>query len=55
MFDYLKECGYTEKEINCMTNNEKFKAVLDYEGFIDYDGIIKSWIRQIYKIDLNNI
>ena len=40
-------------EIEAMSKQEVFSRVCDWEGLINYDGTIKSWIKQIYGIDLN--
>ena len=40
-------------EIETMSKQEVFSRVCDWEGLINYDSTIKSWIKQIYGIDLN--
>ena len=40
-------------EIEAMSKQEVFSRVCDWKGLIDYDSTIKSWIKQIYGIDLN--
>ena len=42
-----------DREIEAMSKQEVFSRVCDWEGLIDYDSTIKSWIKQIYGIDLN--
>lgn len=42
-----------DREIEAMSKQEIFSRVCDWEGLIDYDSTIKSWIKQIYGIDLN--
>jgi hypothetical protein len=38
-----------------MKEGEVFKHVCNYEGLINYDITIKRWIKQIYKIDLDEL
>ena len=40
-------------DIEVMSKQEVFSRVCYWEGLIDYDTTIKSWIKQIYGIDLN--
>ena len=40
-------------EIEAMSKQEIFSRVCDWEGLINYDNTIKSWVNQIYGIDLN--
>lgn len=44
----------TGQEIDNMSRDEMFRAVLDYEGIINYDEWIKELVLQVYGIDLNN-
>ena len=44
----------TKKEINAMSRDEMFRALLEYEGIINYDDWIKELVLQVYGIDLNN-
>ena len=42
-------------EIEAMSKQEVFSRVCDWEGLINYGSTIKSWIKQIYGIDLNKM
>lgn len=42
-------------EIEVMSKREVFSRVCDWEGLINYGSTIKSWIKQIYGIDLNKM
>ena len=42
-----------DTEINMYSPNEAFEEILIWEGFIGWSEIIKSWIEDIYKVDLN--
>lgn len=42
------------KEIDNMSRDEIFRALLDYEGIMNYDEWIKELVLQVYGIDLNN-
>lgn len=44
----------TDKEIDSMSRNEMFSAVLDYEGYINAADFIKELVLEVYGIDLNN-
>lgn len=37
-----------------LSNNEVFRAILEYEGLISYDNWIKSIVCRVYEIKLNN-
>lgn len=42
-----------DEEFNSMSKSEVFKTVLEYNGFIGYSTTIKSWIGDIYNVDLD--
>lgn len=42
-----------DEEINKLSSNEVFKHVCEWNGLIEYAYIIKKWIEDIYKVDLN--
>jgi len=44
----------TGEEIEAMSRDEMFRAVLEYEGIMGYDDWIKELVLQVYGIDLNN-
>jgi len=44
----------TGEEIEVMSRDEMFRAVLEYEGIMGYDDWIKELVLQVYGIDLNN-
>lgn len=44
-----------DEEINIYTPSEAFEEVLTWEGFLGYAYTIKSWIKDIYGIDLDDI
>lgn len=45
-----------DKDINKMSSNEVFEEVLEWNGLMGgYADKIKSWIEDIYSVDLNNI
>lgn len=44
----------TGEEIEAMSRDEMFRAVLEYEGIMNYDDWIKELVLQVYGIDLNN-
>lgn len=43
-----------DKEINELSPNEAFEHVCEWNGLCGYSNTIKSWIRDIYKLELNN-
>ena len=43
----------TGQEIDAMSRDEMFRAVMEYEGIMGYDDWIKELVLQIYGIDLN--
>jgi len=43
-----------DDKFNNYSPNKVFKEILEWEGIIGWDNIIKSWIRDIYGVDLNN-
>lgn len=43
----------TGEEIDAMSRDEIYEAVLGYEGLINYGDWIKELILQVYGIDLN--
>lgn len=42
------------EEIDRMSRDEMFRALLDYEGIMNYDEWLKELVLQVYGIDLNN-
>lgn len=44
-----------DEEIIKMSKNEVFKHVVNWNGLIQYDAVIKDWITDIYEIDLDEI
>ena len=44
----------TNEEIDAMSRDEIYEAVLGYEGLINYGDWIKELVLQVYGIDLNN-
>lgn len=42
-----------DEEINGMSKDNVFSAVLEWEGIIGYAWTIKDWIKDIYGIELN--
>jgi hypothetical protein len=40
--------------LNEYSSSRAFKELLEWEGIIGWDNTIKSWIRDIYNIDLNS-
>lgn len=50
--DILKERGNADTDIAAMTPDEAFREVLEREGIIGYDGVIKRWIKAIYGIEV---
>lgn len=42
-----------DAEINAMSPDEVFDSVCEWNGLVHYSGIIKSWIKDIYRIDLD--
>lgn len=43
----------TGEDIDSMSRDEMFRALLDYEGLMNYDEWIKELVLQVYGIDLN--
>lgn len=43
------------KEINQLSLGEALEHVCNWNGLIGYASTIKSWIKDIYKVDLNSI
>lgn len=50
-----KEDTSRDEEINELSSEEVFEHVCNWNGLLGYAYTIKSWIREIYKVDLNNI
>lgn len=50
--EMLKEGGMSLKEMEILTPDEIFAAILEYNGIKNYDYALKRWIRDIYRIDL---
>lgn len=48
-YDYSRD-----EEINELSHNEVFEHVCNWNGLLGYDHTIKSWVRDIYKVELNN-
>ena len=44
-----------DTEINAYSSNEAFEEVLNWEGILGYASTIKSWIDDIYGIDLDDV
>ncbi|MDE5830856.1 MAG: hypothetical protein K2H53_04250 [Clostridia bacterium] len=44
-----------DEEINQLSPNEVLEHVCNWNGLLGYAYTIKSWIRDIYKLDLDNI
>lgn len=42
-----------DKEINELSPGEVFEHICNWNGLIGYAYTIKSWIRDIYKIDID--
>lgn len=42
------------EEIDGMSRDEMFRAVLEHEGIMGYDEWLKELVLQVYGIDLNN-
>ena len=42
------------QEIDDMSRDEMFEAILGYEGLVNYGDWIKELVLQVYGIDLNN-
>lgn len=40
-------------QIQIMSKSEIFKHCLEWEGIINYDYLIKKWIEDIYKVELD--
>lgn len=43
-----------DKDINTLSTDEVFSEVCDWEGLIGYNSVIKRWINDIYKINLDS-
>ena len=43
----------TSQEVDSMSRDEMFSAVLGYEGICNYDNWIKELVLEVYGIDLN--
>ena len=50
--EMLKEGGMSLKEMEILTANEIFAAILEHNGIKGYDYALKRWIWDIYRIDL---
>lgn len=48
-----KEDTSRDKEINELSSQEVFEHICNWNGLIGYAYTIKSWIRDIYKIDID--
>ncbi len=44
-----------DQEINELSPQEVFECVCNWNGLLEYAHTIKSWIGDIYKIDLNDM
>lgn len=42
-----------DDEINKMSSDEVFKAMMEAHGLLSYSEEIKNWIKEIYKTELN--
>ena len=50
----ILDLDLSKKEIDAMSRDEMFRALLEYEGIMGYDDWIKELVLQVYGIDLNN-
>ena len=48
------DLGLSGEEIDSISRDEMFRALLGYEGIINHDKWIKELVLQVYGIDLNN-
>jgi len=44
-----------DKKIMSMPRDEVFQRILEWDGLIHYGGIIQTWIKDIYGIDLSQL
>lgn len=44
---------FDDADVEALSRDEVFKCVVEWDGLIGYLSKIKSWIRDIYGIDLN--
>ena len=44
----------TNEEIDAMSWDEIYEAILNHEGLVNYGGWIKKLVLQVYGIDLNS-
>ncbi len=52
IIEMLKENGMSLKEMEILTPNEIFVAILEQNGIKGYDYALKRWIWDIYRIEL---
>ncbi len=50
----LIDLDMSMQEVDSMSRNEMFSAILDYEGYINAADLIKELVLEVYGIDLNN-
>lgn len=62
IMEYVRQtCGLQryddskDNEINMLSPDEVFNRVCNFKSLVGYADMIKSWIRDIYKVDLNSI
>lgn len=48
IIEILKE-NYSDEEIRCMSKDEVFDALLEYEGILGYGTRIRGWLKDIYQ------
>ena len=44
-----------DEEINNFSPNETFEKIMDWNDMSEESDIIKEWIKDIYKVDLDHI
>ena len=52
-FKGINDKPCTDSEIELMTRDEVFEAVTEWDGLINYTRKIKSWVRDIFGVDLD--
>ena len=53
--DLDPKCNFRDREINIMTPNEAFEAILEWHGIIGYGSRIRGWIEDIYDLDFDTL
>ena len=46
--------GFSLYQVDTMTNDDVFKALLEWEGIVSYDSWIKRRVEDIYGVELRN-